>query len=426
MAPPAQPMPQPVAVGQTVLAARRSLRRPGLTIGTKAAIVAGPAGAAGSSLDGWSMPGWLYALLIGLPLALASTWLGWPPALTFASSALGLVPLAGLIGRSTEQLAHHLGPRTGGLLNATFGNATELIITTLAIRANLLTLVKASITGSIIGNLLLVLGSALLAGGLRHGRQSFEARPTSVNAAMMILAIAGLYLPALFGSIVRNQVITDQLSLFVAGVLLLSYVAYLVFTVFLGQSGLGKSERGDAYGEPVPPDPNAPNDAAGFSPDEAVWSLWFAVVVLAAATVGAALASELLVRTVEPVTAQLGWSEFFVGVIIVPIIGNAAEHFSAVQMAWRDRVGLTLAITTGSSTQIALLVAPLLVFLSLPLGHRLDLVFTALELAILGLATTIFAYISLDGESNWLEGFQLLALYAIAGFVFFFLPLGQS
>lgn len=349
------------------------------------------------------MPRWLYPCLALSPAALLARLLNVPDVLVFALAAASLIPLAGLIGKATEELAHHLGPRAGGLLNATFGNAAELIITAFAIHRGLLALAKASITGSIIGNTLLVLGAALLAGGGRHGLQKYDSRAASLNAAMMILAVAGLYLPATFAASVQNHVIIEELSLLVAGVLLITYLAYLVYTVLQGHPR--------SRGAPAAPAAEPP-----------AWSTALALAVLAAATVGAAVSSEVLVGAVEPVTAQLGWSEFFVGVIVVALVGNAAEHFSAIQMAWQDRLDVTLAIAAGSSTQIVLFVAPVLVFLSVLVGHPMDLIFTPLELTILGLAAAIFAYICLDGESNWLEGVQLLSLYLIAAFAFFFLP----
>ena len=352
---------------------------------------------------------WQYVMLGFVPLAVGSRLLNAPPLATFLLAAIALVPLAGLIGRATEELAHHLGPRYGGLLNATFGNAAELIITTFAIREGLLTLVKASITGSIIGNTLLVLGGSLLAGGLRNGIQRYDARAASLNSAMMLLALAELFLPATVALTVHEAPLLEEVSLLVAGILLLTYVAYLVFTFQRGQGKPDEAQMGPIV------EATAPEEGP-------VWSRQRAITVLALATVGAAVVSEALVAVIEPVTEQLGWSEFFVGVIVVALIGNAAEHFSAVQFAWRNHPDVTLAITADSSTQVALFVAPLLVFLSIPLGHPMNLVFEPLELAILGLTTAVFAYICLDGESNWLEGVQLLALYLMAAAAFFFLP----
>jgi Ca2+:H+ antiporter len=350
----------------------------------------------------------LYLLLIAAPLAIVADLLHWPAPVVFGLSALGVVPLAGLIGAATEELAARIGPKYGGLLNATFGNAAELIITILAIRQGLLLLVKASITGSIIGNSLLVLGASVLYGGLKHGWQRFDEHEARHHVTLMVLAISGLFLPALLAVSQPDHFIIEEVSLFVAGVLLVTYVAYLIFSLFGGQSG------------DVPETPDTASSAAVHH--EATWSVKRALIVLAAATGATVFVSELLVRTVEPVTHQLGWSEFFVGIIIVPLIGNAAEHFSAVVFAGKNRVDLTMAIAAGSSSQIALFVAPVLVFLSLLLGNPMDLVFDRMELLVLGLTTLIFAFVAMDGRSNWLEGAQLLALYVIIAVVFFFLP----
>jgi Ca2+:H+ antiporter len=344
----------------------------------------------------------------------AAEWLHWPPPVIFGLSALGVVPLAGLIGQATEELSVRIGPKFGGLLNATFGNAAELIITVIAIQAGLLGLVKASITGSIIGNSLLVLGASVLYGGLKHGVQDFDEVEARHHTTLMILAISGLFLPAMFATAESSAFIIEEVSLLVAGVLLVVYVLYLVFSLVGGE----------------PPPRTADVEDAGEAPmlarkqevhHEATWSIRKAVIVLAAATIATVFMSEMLVSTVEPMTAQLGWSEFFVGIIIVPLIGNAAEHFSAVVFAGKNRVDVTMAIAAGSSTQIALFVAPVLVFVSLLLGHPMDLVFVPLELLVLGLTAMIFAFVAIDGRSNWLEGAQLLALYLIIAVVFFFL-----
>lgn len=356
---------------------------------------------------------WLYVLLVFVPLALGAELLHLPTLIVFGLAAAGLIPLAGLIGKATEELAHQLGPTIGGLLNATFGNAAELIIGALAVQHGLLTLVKASLTGSIISNLLLVLGLSLLAGGLKHGEQKFNAQRAGLDAAMMILALVGLYLPAVFSATVRDSFIIEELSVLVAIVLLLTYIAYLAYTVFLR----GKRTKGV-------PEQKTRESHSEKSNGEEGWSIRKGLLVLAASIAGTAIVSELLVGGVETVREQLGWTEFFVGVIIVPIVGNAAEHLSALQFARRNQIDGTLAIVSGSGTQIALLVAPLLVFLSLLLGQPMNLIFEPMELVVLGLATAIFAFINLDGESNWLEGVQLVAVFLMAAVTFFFLPTG--
>jgi Ca2+:H+ antiporter len=357
----------------------------------------------------------LYLLLIAAPLAVVADLLKWPAPVVFGLSALGVIPLAGLIGAATEELSARIGPKYGGLLNATFGNAAELIITILAIRQGLLLLVKASITGSIIGNSLLVLGLSVLYGGLKHGWQRFDENEARHHVSLMVLAVSGLFLPAMFATAQPDHAIVQEVSLFVAGILLLTYIAYLVFSLFGGQTG-------DVPDVSEAPGPG--HEQAGSH--EATWSIRKALIVLGVATGATVFVSELLVRTVEPVTHQLGWSEFFVGIIIVPLIGNAAEHFSAVVFAGKNRVDLTMAIASGSSTQIALFVAPVLIFLSMLLGQPMDMVFDRMELLVLGLTTLIFAFVAMDGRSNWLEGAQLLALFVIIAVVFFFLPVASG
>jgi Ca2+:H+ antiporter len=367
------------------------------------------------------VPRWLYALLVFALLAVVGQLLGAPPTLVFAAACLGLVPLAGLIGHATGQVALHLGAQYGGLLNATFGNAAELIITLLALRQGFFTLVKASITGSIVGNTLLVLGLALLAGGLRHGVLKFDVRLASLNTALMILAVAGLLLPALFSTLVPDGARVEELSILVAVVLLLSYFAYLVF-VLRGTGPFLRSPDGAAQAaEPWFGKAEGEDEVVA---ESAEWSVRRGLLTLAGATVGTAIVSEALVNAVEPVTRQLGWTELFVGVILIPIVGNAAENWAAVRAAWRNHVDLTLGITAGSSTQIPLFVAPVLIFASLAMGRPMTLVFEPLELMVLALSTAIFAYVSLDGESHWLEGILLLALYLMTAAVFFLDPVG--
>jgi len=367
------------------------------------------------------VPRWLYALLVFALVALVGRLAGWPPPLVFAAACLGLVPLAGLIGHATGQVALRLGAQYGGLLNATFGNAAELIITLLALRQGLFTLVKASITGSIVGNTLLVLGLALLVGGVRHGLLRFDLRLASLNAALMILAVAGLLLPALFSTLVPDSDRVEELSVLVAVVLLLSYLAYLVF-VLRGTGPFVAQPAGAVRGaDPWNARAEGEDQVVSETPE---WSLRRGLLTLAGATVGTAIVSEALVDAVEPVTREFGWTELFVGVILIPIVGNAAENWAAVRAAWRNHVDLTLGITAGSSTQIPLFVTPVLIFASLAIGRPMTLVFEPLELMVLALSTAIFAYVSLDGESHWLEGVMLLALYLMTAAVFFLDPVG--
>ena len=343
------------------------------------------------------------ALLLGLAVALVSRLSGGPAWLTFLGAALSLLPLARWIGIGTEHLASRVGPSLGGLLNATFGNAAELIITIFALRQGLVELVKASITGSIIGNTLLILGCSAVVGGLRHGPQRFDARGVGRHAAMMILALTALALPAVFATVVKSAFLREEVSVAVAVLLLATYGAYIHYSYFSRDARRAAAEAVPEGGE------------------GRAWGVGRSLSVLAAAVVGTAVGSELLVATVEPVSRALGLSQFFLGLILIPIIGNVAEHYSAIEFAARDRMELSLSIAANSSTQIAVFVAPLLVLVSL-LFHPMNLIFEPIELVTLFASSAIFAYVSLDGETNWLEGVQLLAVYLIAAVAFFFLP----
>jgi len=318
----------------------------------------------------------------------------------FVLSGLAIVPLAAWLGRATEALAAQAGSGVGALLNATFGNATELIVAIVALRAGLVEVVKASLAGSIIGNLLLVLGLSLLLGGLRRERQEFNRMAASVAASAMALATIGLVLPAAFSLTTRASNRSDEgaLSLLVAALLIALYLLSLVFS--LGTHA--HLYAGDTHEQ-----------------SERTWPVPRALVVLAASTAGLGLMSELLVGSLEGAVRQLGWSELFIGVIFVPIIGNAAEHATAVVAATKDRMDLSLGIALGSSTQVALLVAPILVFASIVLGHPMDLIFPAIELVALSAGVAIAALITLDGESNWFEGAQLLTAYGVIAVVMF-------
>jgi Ca2+:H+ antiporter len=350
----------------------------------------------------------LLILLVAAPLAVIARIAGWDPILVFALSAAGLIPLASLIGEATEELAVYTGPRVGGLLNATLGNAAELIITIFAINAGLLELVKASIVGSILGNLLLVLGLALLAGGMRNGTQFFDRRNAGLNATLLVLAVVALAIPSLFDVAVAEVPASELLfSEGVAIILILLYGLVLLYGFTARES-----------------DHTVTREAAAEHEHTARWSLPFAIGILIAATVGTALVSETLVGAVEPVTEALGLTEFFLGIIIIPLVGNVAEHLAAVTVAIKNKMELSMAISLGSSLQIALFVAPVLVFISLLFGERLLLVFNEFELIALLGASVIAAFIAQDGESNWLEGAMLLAVYLIIGLAFFFLPAG--
>jgi Ca2+:H+ antiporter len=321
--------------------------------------------------------------------------------LTFAAAALGVVPLAGIVGAATEELAMRTGPRVGGLLNATLGNAAELIITFFAIRAGLLDLVKASITGSILGNLLLVMGLSILVGGLRNGQQTFDRVHAGIDSTMLILALIALVVPSIFSHAIEpNHAAVEYLSEGVAIAMLVVYALELIYS----------------FTSTTPIHPPAHTDA------EPRWSVRKAIVVLLVATAFIGWSSEVLVGVVEHVVVNLGWTEFFLGIVIIPIVGNVAEHLVAVQVAAKDQMQLSLEISLGSSLQIALFVAPVLVYVSLLMGNPMDLVFNEFELIALTAAALIAALVALDGESNWMEGAQLLVVYVILAMAFFFLP----
>ncbi len=350
-------------------------------------------------------------LLAGL-VAIAVEWLGLfggahgNETLVFAASALAIIPLAGLIGQATEALAGRLGPQISGLLNATLGNAAELIITIFALRAGLTELVKASIVGSILGNLLLVAGLSLLLGGLKCGRQRFNQRQAGMNATLLVLAFLALAIPSLFdAALVEVNALQSEL-LFSEGVAVILIALYGLSLLYSFRDPENRTMHHGGVQVPQ-------------------WGVGQAAGVLAAATLGIVIMSEFLVGSVEPVVEQLGWTEFFVGIIIVPIIGNVAEHLVAVQVAMKDQMDLSLNISLGSSLQIALFVAPVLVFVSLLFRNKLLLVFNPYELIALSAASFIAALVALDGESNWLEGAMLLAVYLILALAFFVLPGGM-
>jgi Ca2+:H+ antiporter len=360
---------------------------------------------------------YLNLLLVFGIVAFVAELAGWNPLLIFVSSGLTMIPLAGLMGNATEALAVHTGPRLGGLLNATLGNAAELIITIVAIREgivnpaineHMLELVRASLTGSIMGNILLVLGLSVLIGGLRHGTQKFDRSHAGTNATMLLLAVAALVIPSIFSHSIEivNHDAVEYLSLGVAGVMILLYVLALIYQL--------RDPAAHTYED---------DEFAAVEQEAPHWSVLKSAGVLLVATVAIVVMSELLVGTVEHVVVEVGITEFFLGIIIVPLIGNVAEHLVAVQVAAKNQMELSLAISVGSSLQIALFVAPLLVFVSLLMGNPLTLVFNEFELIALMAAVLIAGLVSLDGESNWLEGTMLLAIYVIIALAFFWLPM---
>jgi len=349
---------------------------------------------------------WSLILLLAVPASMVLNAQHASPLLIFGAACLGVLPLAGLMGRATEQIAERTGPTIGGLLNATFGNAAELIIAFVALRAGLVDLVKASITGSILGNLLLILGLSLVAGGLKAPILKFNRTSAGMSAAMLALAVAGLVFPAVFHTLhptegARFAFSELALSEAVAVILAITYGCSLLFSLHTHKSVFG----GDA----------------GSTPEGPEWSLFKSVGILALATAAVVVESEILVHAVEGVTASLGLSEVFLGLIIIPVIGNAAEHASAVLMARKGKTDLALQIALGSSTQVALLVAPILVLAGVLIGQPMNLVFTTFEVITLAVSTIVVSMITLDGESHWFEGVQLLALYAMVAAAAYFL-----
>ncbi len=346
---------------------------------------------------------WLNVLLIAVPLSWlaaaqhASLWV-------FLMAALSLIPAAGLIGRATEDLACHTGPTIGGLLNATFGNAAELIIALVALKAGHIEVVKASITGSIIGNLLLVFGASCLVGGLRHGTQRFNRVAASSSTTMLVLAVASLVMPAVvdqyaFGSLHAQPDVIDRLSTWTAGILLLVYGAGLVFSFRTHRDPLRPAGHGPAQ-----------MTTAG------------AIALLSLATVLTTVEAEMLVGALEPALHAFGMTELFAGVVVVALVGNAAEHYSAIVASSSDQMTLALEISVGSSAQIALMVAPVLVLVSPMFGRPMSLVFNPFEIAAIVLSVGTVTFVAVDGESNWLEGLQLLALYLMLSAAFYLIP----
>jgi len=348
-------------------------------------------------------------MLVLVPVAVALEWSHANPLYVFIASAAAIIPLAGWMGRSTEWMAEHLGSGIGGLLNATFGNAAELIIAITALRAGLHDVVKASITGSIIGNILLVLGLSLVVGGAKYKHLTFNRTAASLSSTLLALSAVALIVPALFHWLARapdRAQLEHTLSLEISIVLAVTYGLSLLFSLYTHKHlyvGEADAESAEALG-------------FGHVP------LWAAILILIGATGLVALLSEFLVGSIEHTAQALGMSDVFVGVFVVAIVGNAAEHSTAVLVAMKNKMDLVVNIAVGSSLQVALLVAPLLVFISYAMGQPLDLLFTTFEIAAVSLSIAIVTLIALDGESNWMEGVLLLAVYSILGMAFYTLP----
>jgi Ca2+:H+ antiporter len=369
----------------------------------------------------FSSDGWPYLMLPLIPVAVVLEIVHAGPALIFFASALAVVPTAALMGRATEELAERTGPGIGGLLNVTFGNFPELVIAFFALIAGLHEVVKASIIGSIISNILLVMGAAMFVGGLGRDRQRFSGRAASSQATMLILASAALAMPAVFQLVeggglppVGAERIdfngdVEWLSLAVAVVLLVSYSGGLWFSL--------KSHR-DLFNPPDEEDvARADDDEEQSEP----WPVKRSVILLALSGVAVGLMSEILVGSISETAETIGLSEFFIGVIVVAVVGNAAEHWVAVYVAAKDKMDLAVNIAIGSSAQVALFVAPVLVLLSFLFGPApLPLVFNGFELSAVFLAVLIASHVARDGESTWFEGLQLLSVYAVLGLTFLF------
>lgn len=346
---------------------------------------------------------YLYILLVFLPVTIIGHFMGFSEPLLFVCSSLAIIPLAGVMGKSTDVIACFCGQKIGGLLNATFGNATELIIAFVAMKEGMFDVVKASLAGSVIGNILLVLGASMLAGGMKYKTQSFNRNSINITASMLLVAVLGLSIPAIFTHTLPEGSLTTQyegLSVIAAILMLVIYIMQFVFS-FVTHRNL--------YEENIPLDEE----------DKPSTKLSHAIILLIASTVAIAFLSEIFVGTVEPMAESAGLSKTFVGIILVPIIGNAAEHSSAIIMAYKNKMNAAVEIALGSSLQIILFVVPVLTLLSL-LFTPMSIVFTPFELVSVTASVLIANRVASDGESNWLEGLQLVTVYLMIGAAFFF------
>lgn len=343
----------------------------------------------------------LYLLLVFVPVSIVGHFVGFSETLMFIFSALAIVPLAGVMGTATEGVAHYAGSRVGGFLNATFGNATELIIGIIGLKAGLFEVVKSSIAGSVIGNILLVLGLSMLCGGIKYKTQEFNKKAVRLTSSMLLFAVVCLCIPAIFTHTLSDKTLTTKyegVNVIVAVVLLVIYIAQMIFTFFTHKDIIGGDEEEES--------------------EEPKWNLKISIIMLVVSTVFIAILSEFFVGAVEPMTESVGLPVTFVGVILVPIIGNAAEHSTAIIMALKNKMSVSMEIALGSSLQIILFVAPVLILLSL-LWTPMSVVFSPFELVALFASVIIANKLVDDGSSNWLEGFMLVATYVILGAMFF-------
>jgi Ca2+:H+ antiporter len=361
------------------------------------------------------MPGMVKRLAYGVSIGgtiatIAMRLVGADETLTFVVSAVTILGLAYILGHATEQLGIAAGPRIGGIMNATVGNIGEIIIAAFLITDGKIDIVHASITGSIVGNLLLVLGASLLIGGLKNGVQSYDADTTGMNAASLILATIGLIVPATFAFLVGGGEGTApgdpaffQIEALTVGTAILLLLTYAAQTWFFLRS------------------PLFPSASSGQEEEVAEWGWRLALGILLASAAALTFASEVLVHTLEPAVASLGISEFFIGIILIPLIGNLAEHVVGITLAYKNKMDFSLITSIGSATQIALFAVPVLVFFGLLVGNPVTLVFSPLEVVAVGVGVFIAGYIALDGRSNWVEGLQLCSVYLILAIAFFFL-----
>jgi Ca2+:H+ antiporter len=355
-------------------------------------------------------------LLVFIPIAITCDWLKVNPIVVFLLAALAIVPLAGLMGDATEALAKYLGPTLGALLNATLGNAPEIIISLFALNRGLIGIVKSSLTGSIIGNLLLGLGVSMVVGGLKCKTQKFDSQVARINGALLVLAAFGLIIPAIY----RHGPLADpgpsrHVSLEISVILFLVYLGSLIFTLVTHKAVVGKpgvkaekEEKGESTAETDDP--------------EIGWGRNKAFLILGLVTIALAIMSEVLTGAIEPTAEALGLTPLFAGVFLLAVVGNAAELINAIRFARADKMDLAIGITVGASTQVALLVAPVLVFASFLMGNDMNLLFTPYELWAVVLAVFITRTLIYDGESTWLEGLMLIAIYVMLGIGFFHLP----
>ena len=342
-------------------------------------------------------------MLLFVPISFIGKFLNFSPTIMFILAALSIIPLAGIMGEGTEEISSYTGPKIGGFLNATFGNATELIISFFALKSGLFEVVKSSIAGSIIGNILLVLGASMFIGGLKHKTQNFNINVVETTSSMLLFSLIGLCVPAFFTHTINPNLLNTRyegLSLVVAIVMFILYILSLIFSFFTHKDLYATTTEEEGH--------------------ESKWSLKKSIAILIIATVIIAIESEFLVGGIEDITSKLGLSEFFVGIILIPIIGNAAEHSTAITMALKNKMDVAIEIALGSSLQIILFVAPVLICLSL-LFTPMSIIFNPFELVSLIASVIIANKVASDGQSNWLEGAQLMAVYFIIAAGFFIL-----